>query len=231
MEAVNEFTQRMAKVIEETRASLELAAEDMARYYDAHHGVAEQFEVGDKVWLDSRNIKTTRPTKKLDDRWYGPFPIEKVLSRNAYKLKLTKAFAKLHPVFHVSRLRKWTADEVAERPRSLRPEPELVDDELEYEVEEILNSRFVRGRVEYLVKFKGYGPEENEWLPPENISAPQFIADFHRQNPSAPRRVSREVMQALMFRKYENLTQPHPNPPPILDISACSSRRRALKGG
>ena len=231
MEAVNEFVERMAKVTEETRASLEMAAEDMARYYDVHHREAERFEAGDKVWLDSRNIKTTRPTKKLDDRWYGPFVVEKALSRNAYRLKLTKAFSKLYPVFHVSKLRRWTPDEISERPQPTRPEPELVNEELEYEVDQILNSRFQRGRIEYLVSFKGYGPEENEWLPADNINAPRLITHFHRQNPSAPRRVSREVMHALMFRRYENLTQPHPAPSPILDIAASSFRHRESKSG
>jgi len=39
------------------------------------------FKVGDTVWLDSQNIRTTCPSKKLDHRFLGPFPImEKVLS-------------------------------------------------------------------------------------------------------------------------------------------------------
>lgn len=132
MEAANEFAERMAKVMEETRAALKLAAEDMARHYDAHHAEAEKFVVGDKVWLDGRNIKTTRPTKKLDDRRFGPFTITKVLSRNTYT-----AFAKLHPVFHVSLLWRCDPDEIAERPAPSHPEPELVGGELEYKVDKV----------------------------------------------------------------------------------------------
>ena len=38
------------------------------------------FKVGDTVWLDTWNIRTTFPSKKLDHRFLGPFPIiEKVL--------------------------------------------------------------------------------------------------------------------------------------------------------
>ena len=131
VEAANEFRDRMVKVMEETRASLKLAAEDMARYYDAHHQEAEVFQVGDKVWLDGRNIKTQRPTKKLDDRWFGPFKVTKVLSRAGYKLALTPAFAKLHPVFHVSLLRRFHPDQIAERPEPDRPGPVDVDGEKE----------------------------------------------------------------------------------------------------
>jgi len=224
VEAVNEFTQRMAKTLEETRSALRMAAEDMARYYDAHREEAETFVSGDKVWLDGRNIKTTRPTKKLDDRWFGPFKVEKPVSRNAYKLKLTKAFAQLYPVFHVSLLRRCHPDQITERPQPSRPDPELVGDHLEYEIDKVLDSKLVRSHLHYLVSFKGYGPEENLWLPEENITAPEAIADFRRLNPSAPRRISANVMKELMFRKYENLTTPSTPVAPINTIT-----RRATK--
>lgn len=214
MEAANEFTKRMAKTMEETCSALKMAAEEMARYHDAHHEEAEVFEVGDKVWLDGRNIKTSRPTKKLDDRWFGPFVIDKAASRNAYRLKLTPTFSKLYPVFHVSLLRRFVPDVIEERPRPTHPEPEIVDDEPEYEVEAILDSRLIRKHLHYLVSFKGYGPEENQWLPVENIHAPDLIADFHRLNPGAPRRVSAAVMHQLMFRKYEGLTELPKDTPP-----------------
>jgi hypothetical protein len=114
----------------------------MARFHDAHQGDNPTFQVGDKVWLDSRNLKTFRPSKKLDDHWFGPFPIEQVISRNAYKLKLTPAFRQIHPVFHVSLLRRYTPDAIEERPQPTHPEPEIDEEgEMVYEVEQILDSR------------------------------------------------------------------------------------------
>ena len=220
MEAASDFAKRMAQTMDETRSALKLAAEDMARFYDQDHREAEVFQPGDKVWLDGRNIKTVRPTKKMDDRWFGPFVIDKAVSRNAYKLKLTHAFAQLYPVFHVSLLRHFQPDQIAERPQHDHPEPELVDGEPEYEVKELLDSKLIRRRLHYLVSFKGYGPEDNQWLPEENLgNAREAIAEFHRLNPSAPRRISAAAMQALMFRKYENLTEVLPPPKPITTIS------------
>jgi len=178
----------MAKTIEETRSALKQAADDMARYYDADHREAEPFKVGDKVWLDGRNIRTQRPSKKLDDRWFGPFPVQKVISRNAYRLKLDRNFRRVYPVFHVSLLRRWTPDLIAERPKPTRPPPELMSDgQLEYEVEAILDSRTRYRKLQYLVKWKGYGPEENSWLPSDNlIHAPKLVSKFHQSNPRAP---------------------------------------------
>ena len=209
VEAVEEFSARIEKAREEAQSALRQAADDMSRFYNAKRNEHTQFKVGDKVWLDSQNIKTTRPSKKLDDRWFGPFVVERVISNNAYKLKLTPAFRRLHPVFHVSLLRRYTPDEIKERRKPTRPEPEIDEQgEKVYEVEAILDSRYRWGRLEYLVKWKGYGPEENLWLKEAGLGgARQAVAKFHRDHPNAPRRISAAVWQALPFRRYENLTE------------------------
>ncbi|KNZ75366.1 hypothetical protein J132_03497, partial [Termitomyces sp. J132] len=49
--------------------------------------------------------------------------------------------------------------------RPSRPPPVKVEDKYHYEVDEILDSWVVRGRLQYLVRWKGYGPEDNTWEP------------------------------------------------------------------
>ncbi|MBW0483146.1 hypothetical protein O181_022861 [Austropuccinia psidii MF-1] len=56
------------------------------------------------VWLSSKNIKSTRPTKKLFEGWLGPFPTLKKISTHAYHLKLQFQWRSIHPVFHISLL-------------------------------------------------------------------------------------------------------------------------------
>ena len=71
------------------------------------------------------------------------------------------------------------------------PPPEMVDfgaeggeTRLEYAVKEILNSRKWGRGMEYLVSWEGYGPEENTWEPPDNLTnAQEAIADFHKRYP------------------------------------------------
>ncbi|MBW0489490.1 hypothetical protein O181_029205 [Austropuccinia psidii MF-1] len=53
------------------------------------------------VWLSSKNIKSTSPTKKLFERLLGPFPILKKVSTHAYHLKLPAQSKSIHPVFHI----------------------------------------------------------------------------------------------------------------------------------
>ncbi|MBW0547135.1 hypothetical protein O181_086850 [Austropuccinia psidii MF-1] len=54
------------------------------------------------VWLSSKNIKSTRTTKKLSERWLGPSAIMKKFSTHAYHLKLPSQWKSIHPVFHIS---------------------------------------------------------------------------------------------------------------------------------
>lgn len=81
-----------------------------------------------------------------------------------------------------------------------------MEGELEYEVEKILDSKINRWKkLEYLVSFKGYGPEDNEWISAEAVHAEDLIEEFHRLNPNAPRHFSQLVAQDRMFQNYEGL--------------------------
>ena len=56
----------------------------------------------------------------------------------------------------------------------------MVDGDLEYEVESILSHRFVgHNKLEYLVKWLGYGVEHNTWEPSANCAnCPQLVSDY-----------------------------------------------------
>lgn len=45
------------------------------------------------------------------------------------------------------------------------------DDSSIYEVEAILNKRLFKGKIQYLIQWKGYGLSENSWEPRENIES------------------------------------------------------------
>ncbi|KAG5641281.1 hypothetical protein H0H81_011296, partial [Sphagnurus paluster] len=62
---------------EAAEISLVKAAESMKRFYNAHRTEALEYQPGDLVWLDGKDINTKRPAKKLDDKRHGPFPIVK----------------------------------------------------------------------------------------------------------------------------------------------------------
>ena len=94
-----------------------------------------------KVFLDGRNIKTDRPTGKLEDKWFGPFEVVEKIGAAAYKLKLPRNWKKIHPVFNEILLKK-AIEAVFESQRSRPPPPPiLIDDEEQFEIEQIQDSR------------------------------------------------------------------------------------------
>ena len=60
----------------------------MKKYYNCYSDPFLQYKLGDKVLLDSRNIKTTRLTKKFDNKWLSPFEVDSKVGASTYKLKL-----------------------------------------------------------------------------------------------------------------------------------------------
>ena len=90
----------MKRIWEEVESSLKLASEQMKHFYDKRHSESRNYQVGDKVWLEGQNITTDRPSKTLDDRRHGPFPIIAKVGASSYKLKLPKTWKNLHPVIN-----------------------------------------------------------------------------------------------------------------------------------
>ncbi|GLB43852.1 putative retrotransposable element tf2 155 kda protein type 1-like [Lyophyllum shimeji] len=59
-----------------------------------------------------------------------------------------------------------------------------------FDVEDILDSRFSRRKLQYKVKWKGYGYEDASWEPVENVAhARDLVREFHRRHPDAPKQV------------------------------------------
>src|SRR5882724_4318323 len=198
----------MEKATEEACSALAQAADNMAQFYDANCREAPLYEVGDRVWLNGHNITTTQPTKKLDHKWLGPYPIEKVISRSTYRLKLPLSFGQTHPVFLVTLLRPYNADTITERVQHDPPPPPVIKDGVEeYEVEWILDSQLFRGKLEYLVCWKGYRVEEDEWRPVEDIRGSRWlVSKFHHRNPEAPQHISTLYFSNLPFHPLSNFT-------------------------
>lgn len=83
------------------RDQIKNAQKRTATYLQDKRKMAPQLKKGDKVYLLTKNLKTRRPTKKLDQVKVGPFLIEEQKGPQNYRLQLSKD-AKIHPVFHVS---------------------------------------------------------------------------------------------------------------------------------
>jgi hypothetical protein len=90
----------------------------------------------------------------------------------------------VHPKFHVSKLRQFESDAIGERATGTPVAIQLKDGE-EWEVEEILDKRKKGKGVQYLVSWKGFGPQENSWEPEANLKNCQELREtFNQQFPN-----------------------------------------------
>jgi len=142
-----------------------------------------KLEVGDEVWLLCRNVKTTRPSMKLNFKRLGKFRILQKVSSHAYKLDLPVSI-KVYPVFHVSLLEPAATDPLPGQVQPSLP-PIIVYDEPEWEVDEIVDSHF-RGRtLEYLARWVGF--DELTWEPADMFAnASSVVKRFHTSYPTKP---------------------------------------------
>ena len=150
------------------------------------HRNTPKFRVGDQVWLEGRNLRITQPAAKLRPKRHGPFKVIQVMSPVNYRLELPMQWS-IHPVFHIDLLTLYRKMPI-HGTNYLRPPPDLIDGEEEYEVEYVLaKRRFGRcHQLQYLVKWKGYLDADNQWINAQDMSADEAIAEFERSN-SAPR--------------------------------------------
>ena len=122
------------------------------------------------------------------------------------KLKLPASY-RIHNVINVSRLRLYKEPTAGQR--TIPSEPVEVEGQPEYEVEEVLDSRLKKGKLEYLVKWSGYTDKYNTWELVSNLeNSKEAIMDFYKENPSAPCRLQANIFKGLVFREYENLMHP-----------------------
>ena len=87
VENATEFVERMKKVHEEAEAALRKTQEEMKRYADRGRKETEKWKKGDQVLLSTKDLVfKERPSKKLTERYVGPYVIEEVVSSNVVKL-------------------------------------------------------------------------------------------------------------------------------------------------
>jgi hypothetical protein len=183
----NEMLQNMTQALQQARENL-LVAQNRQQRYANEHRREKVFAEGDMVLLSTANLRNENRAPKLSPKYVGPFPISRVVSAVAYELALP-ATMKIHPVFHISKLREYKdgSQQFPDREQEQQSRPvseEVIDGEEAWEVEQVVDKRERRrgrGRpvVEYLVRWKGYPDWEKTWEPERNLrTATEAVEEY-----------------------------------------------------
>jgi hypothetical protein len=169
--------------------NMKLAQEHQAEYANRKRLPAPSFNKGDKVWLKATNIRSLRPTKKLDAKYFGPFTILDKVSDLAYRLSLPHTMQGIHNVFHINLLEPYKPNTIPKRNQEPAP-PQVIQGQEWYVVDKILDAKRndrLREPMRYLIQWEGYGPEHNSWEPPSNLTnLAKELRQWHRKHPNKP---------------------------------------------
>ena len=169
-----QFVQHLKDMVARAKHRLEDAQHKMAKYHDLKRREDPCWPIGSEVMLLRDGLKVpgvSEQKQQLLSRYVGPFKVISHQSPN-YTLQLPPTMSRVHPTFHVERLRLYKSPaEKFDRPVYDRPAPILVNDHEEYVVDAILQHKTNKRtkKLLFLVDWEGYGPEERSWEPRENL--------------------------------------------------------------
>lgn len=169
-----------------------------AKIAQAHHANSGRapdpdFKVGDRVMLatahrrrDYMQAKDGRVAKFMP-RFDGPYEVLKAFPHSSiYTLRLPPG-AKNHPTFHASQLRAFVPndDEMFPSRKLAQPGPIVTENgTTEYFIDRTIDERrWGRGR-QYLVRWTGYGPEADLWLPRSSLLDTEALDNWEQALPS-----------------------------------------------
>ncbi|OKP10450.1 hypothetical protein PENSUB_4119, partial [Penicillium subrubescens] len=174
------FVNRLREATDWAQAAIASAQALQEEQANRRRQAAPVYKKDDWVWLNLRNVRTQRPSKKLD--WlHARYRVVDVPSPFTVRLNVPTG---IHPVFHIELVRPAATDPFpSQLVDDSQPPPLLVDGEEEYDVEQILAVRrrkIGRGyRDEALVKWRGWA--EQTWQTLDSVQDCSALDAFEEQ--------------------------------------------------
>ncbi len=146
------------------------------KYYDAKH-ISKIYAIENKIYLCVKNIKSIWASKKIDYKYYKSYKINMFINKQSYRLILSINIKKIHNVFHVFLFK--SCKDLAEKKQTSFI---YVNDEKQWKIKQILNSRKYREKFQYYIKLLNWNDIHNEWLHANNMNhANDLIAEYREK--------------------------------------------------
>jgi hypothetical protein len=160
VQSVHDLLAEMRQHLEDARLLLLQRQQKQKQYADQRRRV-ERYAVGDEVMLSTKGLAHRH---KLTDAYVGPFRISQVIGDVNVRLDLPAAMGRIHPVFHVEKLKRYTRSALdwPGRQQLDRPAPVWVDGEEKWEVDRIIGKREALVPVPAVDDDKADGDEDGD---------------------------------------------------------------------
>ncbi|KAL2126371.1 hypothetical protein VTI74DRAFT_1096 [Chaetomium olivicolor] len=177
--AANERIAAMEKCRKVAQDLLVRANETYAKWYDKKR-TPMAFKPKDWVLLSTKYLRQKRPSKKLADKYLGPFQILEAVGdrKMAYRLDLPPRY-RIHNTFPISLLEPFKGS--PQEAQALYERVEVEPEEQHYEVEAILDHAGPPNNRHYLIKWKGYAEDDNTWEPRIHIDDGPMIQAYEER--------------------------------------------------
>jgi hypothetical protein len=149
------------------------------RHADRKKNSLSEYKLNDMIWLFIKNIKIERSFKKLNHKWIESYKVKKVL-KDVCQLNLSTSM-KIHDTFHISLLRSASSDSFIEQIQSSSLLI-VIDDEEEYEIDDILDNRYHYEKLQYKVAWIDHF-SDRAWYSTENFQnhSKEILNDYHQR--------------------------------------------------
>ncbi len=174
---VENIFEHMNKILTFARESLVKTRKQMIQQANKHRKEVD-YEIESKMFLNEQNIITARYFKKLDDKMLDFF-INLDFIYSSYKLKLSKTMH-VHDVFH-SDLLHLVVDDFLPDQKNEFLELIVINNEDEWKIDNILNSRWYRRQLQYRIKWNDYDNDLNWYNTDDDefMNIQKIVDDFH----------------------------------------------------